>query len=89
MMSEKTILKRIIRLENQVDALTKAQTTSTEHFERLNLQNIAQMVDTLAISRHRAQSDYREMLHKMRVIYPMTIIALVYSVIALYVVLLK
>lgn len=86
---KKTILNRILRLEKQVDALKAAQTVSTEHFAQLDLRQVARMVDILATSRHRSESDYQNTCRDFKAFRWITIAALVVAAIALCVAMLK
>lgn len=78
-----TLEERIARIENQIDKLKMTQITSTEHFTQLDLHQIAVMVDNLATSRWRMQTDYKEAMRKLRMMYPMTITALTLAALAI------
>lgn len=86
---KKTIIKRIMRLESQVDQIKDAQTVSTAHFDQLDLSQIARMVDTLATSRKRSQFECREIYRDFKVFRWIAIAALVLATISLCMAMLK
>ncbi len=86
---KKTVLNRILRLEKRVDSLTEMQTVSTEHFQCLDLKNVARMVDTLATSRNRSLFEHQEIYRGFKFDRWLSIAALVVSTIALCMAMLK